>query len=112
MSDNGPSFMELVVDGRRLPTEIDDFVNAWHHGGDSRQLHEFLGMTPEEYDLWVRSADFLDLIIAARHTSIPLRDVANDNLRNERRIAARSDRAWKIALLQKWIDQQIDRSRY
>ena len=33
--------------------EIDDLIDEWHDGDDSRDLNEFLGMTHEEYTTWV-----------------------------------------------------------
>ncbi len=49
----------------RLKTELadarDTLIDAWHDGhGDGKQLHEYLGMTWEEYGRWVgptKSAD-------------------------------------------------------
>ncbi|QFP97348.1 hypothetical protein SEA_SPILLED_33 [Streptomyces phage Spilled] len=33
---------------------IDDLIEEWHEGDSPLPLHEFLGMTSEEYDLFVR----------------------------------------------------------
>jgi hypothetical protein len=108
MSDNDRTFMSLVLDGYRLPEEIDDFVDEWHEGNGEIPLHEFLGMTPEEYGLWIQGGQFLNLIIAARHARKPLRAFANDNLADHRRLAARADRSWNMERLKQWIDQEID----
>jgi hypothetical protein len=32
---------------------FDDLIDAWHAGADDRPLHVFLGMTWEEYKIWV-----------------------------------------------------------
>jgi len=47
------SFMEMLK--RRLATweDIDDFIEIWHNGSYDCKLHEFLGMSLEEYKLWV-----------------------------------------------------------
>lgn len=38
---------------------IDDLVDMWHEGEDNwkeyRSLSEFLGMTPDQYKLWVET---------------------------------------------------------
>lgn len=56
-------FIDLCLGGKALPAEIDDFVELWHEGGSTLPLHEFLGMTPEEYSAWVQKPDLLPHII-------------------------------------------------
>jgi hypothetical protein len=103
MSDNRLSFIEQALSGKALIDEIDDFVEAWHSSDDSRSLAEFLGMSDDEYSLWVSNPGYLSLILAARHRSIPLRDAVNDNYLPALRSAARSDRAAKLDQLQHWL---------
>lgn len=107
MSDS--SFMTLALDGRALADEIEDYVELWHGSDSSQEVHEFLGMTFEEYSLWVADADSIDIILTARHRGRPLREAVNDNLRYQERIAARSDEAGKLAILARWIAAQPDR---
>ncbi len=33
--------------------DLDDLIDQWHDGDDPRPLHEFLGMTHDEYATWV-----------------------------------------------------------
>lgn len=37
---------------------LDDLIEEWHNSGpeETRPLHEFLGMTWEEYGLWVKNS--------------------------------------------------------
>ncbi len=36
---------------------IDDFIDSWHEGaGPLLKLHNFLGMTWEEYSIWVENS--------------------------------------------------------
>lgn len=106
MSNAPFDFMSLVMQGYALPDEIDDFVDIWHEGDSEIPLHEFLGMTEQEYSLWIKDASFLNEIIAARHHGKSLDDAVNDNLRVRTRIAARTDEAWKIKILRDWIESQ------
>src|SRR3984893_14338545 len=73
-----PTFFDLYSEGRVLPDEIDDFVDRWHEGGDtearSLPLDEYLGLTLEEYELWVQAADILPLAVAARRESRSLQE--------------------------------------
>ena len=42
--------------------EIDDYIDLWHDGdGDGKKLHEYLGMTWEEYGRWLRGARLEDI---------------------------------------------------
>lgn len=61
------TFMELVLDGRVAQDEIDDFIDLWHDDETADEpLHQFLGMTRAEYELWVEQPGALRLILAAR----------------------------------------------
>jgi hypothetical protein len=62
------TFIELALRGEVVQDEIDDFVDEWHDDEqDDRALHEFLGMTQQEYELWVEQPGSLRLILAARN---------------------------------------------
>jgi hypothetical protein len=109
MSEPQTSFMELATEGYREPDEIDDFVSDWHAAGSGLKLHQFLGMTHEEYTLWVAEPDLISLIVGARVQGRPLVSAVNDNLEQDR-IAARSSHTSKLKILEKWIAAQRSRS--
>ena len=106
MSNQRNPFIQLALNGEVLPDEIDDFVDAWHEGTGEGELHEFLGMTLEEYSLWLSNPDFIEIIIAARYNNQPLLSAVNDNVGSSNRLAARADQPWKVTLLKRWIEQQ------
>jgi len=56
-------FIDLCLRGKARPAEIDDFVDLWHESESALPLHEFLGMTSEEYSAWVQNPDLLPHII-------------------------------------------------
>lgn len=60
------SFIELCVGGEVSPSDIDRFVREWHESDSDESLAEYLGMTIEEYALWVETPNALQNIIAAR----------------------------------------------
>ena len=79
MSDiahEAPTFFSLYADGKATPDQLDDFVEAWHESGDeeTRELHEFLGMTWDEYGVLLMTDDALPLILDARRANRPLRE--------------------------------------
>ena len=64
---DGGKFIEQCVQGYVSPDDIDDFIDNWHEDGDiTLELHEYLGMTWDEYESWVCVPDTLDSIITAR----------------------------------------------
>ena len=111
MSETHETFVDMALRGDVLMEEIDDFVDAWHGGGTGKKLHEFLGMTREEYSLWLTYPGALGLILAGRKMGRRLEDVANDNLQTMR-IAARGEFTSKLRTLQRWLDRQrnVDRA--
>lgn len=103
------SFLSLALSGEVLSDEIETFVEDWHQSDSKLEIYEYLGMTFEEYSLWVSDPDAVDIIISAHYDNKPLREAVNDNLRVQERIAARSDEAGKLATLARWIAAQPDR---
>jgi hypothetical protein len=47
------TFMERYLAGEARDDEIDDYVDAWHTTPGGQELHEFLGMSKDEYGLWL-----------------------------------------------------------
>lgn len=66
------TFMERLALGDCYADEIHDWVDNWHLTENSvpasvrQPLHEFLGMTVEEYAQWVANPDALEWIAKAR----------------------------------------------
>ncbi len=63
------SFIEQVMDGQTSCADVDDFVDRWHEGDSAMILHEYLGMSFEDYSLWVGSPDKLEAIVARRRSA-------------------------------------------
>lgn len=58
--------------------DIDDFIDEWHKGEGNEDLHEFLGMSWEEYALWVSNPYVLPDIIKARKENKRIQDVLQE----------------------------------
>jgi hypothetical protein len=71
------TFFALYSEGRVTADQLDDYVDAWHESGDdeTRELHEYLGMTWEEYGVLMLTDRTLSAILAARRANQPLRDL-------------------------------------
>lgn len=67
------NYMEDVLLGRANVEDIDDYVEVWHTRDDiTKELSEFLGMTAEEYGLWVAAPSNITKLVDNRrgHLSI------------------------------------------
>ena len=69
------TFIDVVLHGDALWTEVDDWVDRWHEDPADTELHDFLGMTPDEYTLWVEQPSALRLILRARERGQAFQDV-------------------------------------
>lgn len=67
-----PTFIEMCVTGKAAASNIDDYVDPWHEGGDPRSLPEFLGMSETEYSLWVERPSAINVMILAHKKKVPL----------------------------------------
>lgn len=47
------------MDRQTVFDHLNDLIDRWHEGNDPRPLHEALGMTLEEYNLFSRNSQNL-----------------------------------------------------
>jgi hypothetical protein len=108
MPESAPEapFFDLYAAGKALPDEIDDFVERWHKSRDKRtlglELHEYLGLSWDEYALWIQDPDSLPQILIARRERRPLAKVIEDYL-DEPLLAARAADTTTLAALRAWL---------
>src|ERR1700678_751290 len=105
MSKQSDSFIQKCLRGEAMIDEIDNYVEKWHLSAENIDIHTFLGMTSEEYELWLRDPDTLAYIITSRRDEIPLSQIVNDNY-EQIRLAARSADSLKVKRLKSWLHQQ------
>ncbi len=61
------SFVDKCLNKETSIECIDEWVEAWHNGdGSTQELHEYLGMTWEEYSKWCITHSMLAEIISSR----------------------------------------------
>jgi hypothetical protein len=65
------SFFDAFLDGESM--DVNDQIEAWHDSGEEEQrsLAEYLGVTEDEYDIWLMDARTLPLIARARQAGAP-----------------------------------------
>lgn len=84
--------------------DVDDYVSGWHRGKDARTLHDFLGMTWDEYSLWINNPDVLPHIITAHMENRSLASVLDEF--NRLPMAARSADPQQARQLTEWLKKQ------
>jgi hypothetical protein len=103
MSD-AQTFIDLCVDGKVSLDGIDDFVDQWHETPAGMELHDYLGMTQEEYSLWLRVPDALSHILKARQEGKSLTEIIANEYQIVR-LAPQNDKL-KITHLRKWLKEK------
>lgn len=73
-----PTYLSEVLAGRASRSDLDDWIAAWHESAPDVELHEFLGMTFEEYSGIARDPSALDGVLAAHGWTSP--DVTDTSL--------------------------------
>jgi hypothetical protein len=101
MSSEG-RFLDLLIAGKVSTDQIDDFVDCWHAAPGGRELHDYLGMTSEEYSLWLRVPDALEYVVAARQKMQPLAETVARACKESRQTAPDRPHA-KTARLEEWL---------
>lgn len=50
-------FMKLYREGIIKESAMDDYIHEWHNGDSELELHEFLGMTEDEYKVFIETGE-------------------------------------------------------
>lgn len=86
-------------------TEIDDAIDDWHEGGTEMELHEWLGMSLEEYGLFVERPEALRFVIAAHHSNRDVFDLIQIADSDEcLALAARGASREDLDSIRKWLN--------
>lgn len=96
------NFIIDCINGDALLSDIDNYIDEWHDNDTNMHLHEFLGMTKKEYELFVLDESKLSMIVAAHIENIDVEELVNQDLA----MAARSDDPAKSESLKKWLESE------
>lgn len=102
---NQRNFLDHYLRGEALAEDIDDYVDSWHASSGKRPLHESLGMSKEEYEIWCQDPDILPYIALARREDISIQEVLRKKV-EAWKIAAHSSDAAKVSRLRRWLATQ------
>jgi hypothetical protein len=86
------TFVDRCLRGEATLEDIEDFVETWHKGDDPRELHDYLGLTWDEYALSVERPNALRFVIFSRRHGLPLEEVLEryDSVEAAEPVAARA----------------------
>jgi len=64
-------FFDQLLEGKVKLEDIDNFIDDWHEGNSQEELYEFLGMSKDEYVLYVKNpTTFLNHVISKTMTEM------------------------------------------
>jgi hypothetical protein len=103
---SSPSFVDDLLVGRALISDLDDYVDRWHalpaeDPDASKKLHEFLGMSWEEYSSVIRFPASIRFVVAARRAGESLEQTVEEM--GVAGIAARADTRQDAEQLLRWL---------
>jgi hypothetical protein len=94
----------LAGDVLDLAGEIDDDIDAWNESDSELQLHEWLGLTQDEYNLFATQPSLLRLILMSRRWDDgTLLELARDP--NDVKLAARGATPAELETAHQWLRQ-------
>ena len=94
------TFRDRYMAGETDFEEIFSLTGKWNFSDDTRTLREFLGLTPEEEDVWISESDeaLEDLMEKEKNTRILLVDLDGTLLNDKKEITEKNRRAVDDAL--------------
>jgi hypothetical protein len=99
MSEN---YVQDVLSGDALWTEIEDYVEQWHNSESAEpSIADFLGMTQREYDLYVEQPASLRFILAAHALDEPVESLVQRS--DEHLVAARGLSQREAEKVRRWL---------
>lgn len=97
------SFIDELIAGNALLEDIDDFVDKWHEQDTGMRLHEYLGLTEEEYQVWLLNPDIIPIVLKARIEDRNSLEMIGTEVYA---MAARSTNPSTFSHLQKWLTEK------
>lgn len=97
-------FMEACLEGDALLEDIDDYIDEWHDSDSDEDLHDFLGMTFEEYSAWVENDSILKTIFYAREVGKSINELIKEN--DVQKLVARASTPEEAAHVKEWLKKK------
>lgn len=96
------SFIDKCISGDAFLDEVDDYIDNWHDNNTSAdlELHEYLGMTWQEYSLWITNHNILAVIVDARRSGFNLEEIPAQDIQA---LAARASSEKEAQQVMSWL---------
>jgi len=98
------NFVTNCLIGDALLDDIDDYVDAWHETKGEVPLHQYLGMSKNEYALWVADPDVLPFVVCAHKENRDVGELLEEF--NALPLAARADGPVQAKQLMHWLKKE------
>lgn len=98
------NFINDVINADALIDEIDDYIEQWHISDSELSVFEYLGMSEEEYFLWLENDFYLKYIIAAHEQNKTIGTLLQDEYST--RLVARSDSPEEAKKIYTWLKEK------
>lgn len=98
------NFINDVINADALIDEIDDYIEQWHISDSELSVFEYLGMSEEEYFLWLENDFYLKYIIAAHEQNKTIGSLLQDEYST--RLVARSDSPEEAKKIYNWLKEK------
>jgi hypothetical protein len=99
------NFISDCLNGLALLNDIDSVVEEWHDNPQNGlTLQETLGMTNEEYILWMKDEDNINFIVHARQREIPVEEAIEEFFALP--MAARGSSKEEIQTIVTWLKNE------
>lgn len=95
------TYVDRVLAGSALWTDIDDYIERWHIEPEQASIEDFLGMSREDYSLFVEEPRSLRFILAAHEGSESVTDLLEKV--DDHAIAARGLDAADARRVRDWL---------
>lgn len=97
-------FISDVINADAILDEIDDYVEKWHDTDTDISIYEFLGMTEEEYLLWVENDFYLKYIVSAHEQNKSISDILEEVY--SKKLVARSSSPEEGKKIYAWLKEK------
>jgi hypothetical protein len=97
------TFVAQALRGEATLDDVEEHVARWHESEDARELHDYLGLTWDEYALWAEQPSALRYILFSKRFGVPLKDALREYPASREPVAARARSESEAREVQAWL---------
>lgn len=98
------NFINDVINADAILDEIDDYVERWHNTDSDVSIFDYLGMTEEEYLLWVEHDFYLKYIVSAHEQNKNISEILEEAYSTK--LVARSSSPEEGKKIYEWLKEK------